>query len=251
MSSIRDQLSSYDKKVGPRVGGRLAVTIDTSRLSHLGCGARCLKYFLMGFNVFIMVAGGALVAAGAYAQSSDVFALAGPGVINAVISMGALLVGLGSIGLIGSMNESRFFLSIFGTLLVLMMLVLLILGSICISYQGQEDSLVARTWLTISPEERCRIEFDYTCCGLVTFNDSYGWNGYACNNGANSNCPAQATTGCVYILGNQLRSYWTGFGAAGITMGIILLVGLATSCWLMTGITNANREVMKSRKRHR
>jgi hypothetical protein len=109
MSSITEQLSSYGKSTGPRAKGfRLGATIDTSRLSQLGCGGKCCKLALMALSIFLVLAGIGILAGGAYATNNlDVIAAIGPDFTNAIIAFGVLLIVIGALGLAGAMNESR------------------------------------------------------------------------------------------------------------------------------------------------
>jgi hypothetical protein len=99
---------------GARMKGfRLSSTIDTSRLSQLGCTGRCCKISLTALASFLIVTGIAICAGAGYAnQNSDVLAAIGTSFANLVLAFGVILMFVGSIGLGGAVRESRALLSL-------------------------------------------------------------------------------------------------------------------------------------------
>jgi hypothetical protein len=274
MPSIREQLKSYETGLGKRMG-RLAITIDQGQVSQLGFTAKGMQIYLKGLCIFLVISSIIILATGSYADSSnDSIQALGSGFINIVYMCGAFLLIMGVTGLCGSVRESRLLLFVFAFLVGCMTIILIILAAVALSYVGQEASLLNRFWQGASDGERAAIQNNWFCCGANTnpcINYYPDWNvgkkeqGYypgrtECSSlimGQSSGqditnaeaqyeyqlpslpCPppsGNTPPGCTGLLVNSLKSAATGFGVAGIFLGVFCLSGMLATCCLLSGI---------------
>lgn len=242
MSSIKDQLASYGRSTGPRSHGfRLSSTIDTSRFSKLGCGAKCCKFSLMGLSIFLILVGIGTLAGGAYAMNNlEVVDAIGPDFTNCIIAFGVLLIIIGSLGLAGSMNESRAVLACFLVLMSLMCLVLLIFGAWALSNQNKEGNILARAWQQMTSDQKHRIEKAYGCCG------AHYWG--SATNPAMCPCNQNECGGCIPRMITDFRNLYTAFGAIYIIVAAFMLLTLVVAYCLMSGIAKSQEKPGKGQK---
>jgi len=244
MSTIREQLDAYKASTGPRKKGfRLSSTIDTSRLSSLGIGARCCKLSLMGLSIFLILSAIAILAGGAYAMNNlEIIAAIGPDFTNSILAFGVILLIIGSLGLAGSMKENRMVLACFLLVMGIMMLVLLIFGAWAVSNEGKEAEVMSTAWRAFSEEQKRTIANAYYCCG------AYYW-GVAVDD-AEHNCPCTADQcgGCFPPMIEDYRRLYTSFGAVFIILSGIMAATIVTAYCLMSGVAKAQQS-KKSTKR--
>jgi hypothetical protein len=233
MSSLSDQLKAYSSTTGPRSKGfRLGASIDTSRLSQLGCGGRCCKLALMGLSIFLFCAAIGILAGGAYANSSlEIQAAIGNDFTNSIIAFGVILLFISVIGLAGAMRESRMILACFLLIMGLMMIVLLVFGAWALSNLGKEAVILARAWQAFSASEKVAVQNAYTCCGTTY------WGG--ATDTKDCPCPKTECGGCFPKMITDFRNLYTAFGVVFILIGVVLLAGLVTAFCLLKGIASA------------
>lgn len=226
----------YFRSLGTR-SGRLAVTVDTSRLSRLGFSGKCCKYVCMGLSMFLSVAGIAILAAGAYVgKNEQIFDVVGQGFANAVIAVGVFLFITGAFGLAGALNENRLLLNIYAAVLVILLIILFVLGSFAVSKTGQELDVVGRAWQYLSNDERVHVEIFYICCG---FNWATQLPGVPCPNG---NPPP-----CAPMLAADYKKMAQGFGGTGIFLGIVALTGVISACCINNAIDKQLEDEAKAK----
>lgn len=210
MSSISDQLKSYSSATGPRSKGfRLGASIDTSRLSQLGCGGRCCKLALMGLSIFLFCAGVGVLAGGAYVgQNLEIGVVIGNDFTNAILAFGVILIFISVLGLAGAMRESRMILACFLLVMGIMMLVLLIFGAWALSNLGKEQVVLARAWQAFSEDEKHSVENAYTCCGAMWWGDTKDPE-HTCP----TVCQKKNSCGpCFPMMITDFRNLYTAFG---------------------------------------
>lgn len=110
-ASLGDDLSNYGSQ-HKRTGLRLASTMGPLNVSQLGVGSRVLKWVLIGWTVLVMVFGAILVAVAAYVTQSEIVDVVGHQVTNAAIAIGVIHIVVGTVGLVGTVRESRIGLTI-------------------------------------------------------------------------------------------------------------------------------------------
>ena len=232
MSSISDQLKSYSSSTGPRAKGfRLGATIDTSRLSALGCGGKCCKLALMGLSIFLILTAIGVLAGGAYAgQNVDVVAAIGNDFTNTIIAFGVILLIIGALGLAGAMNENRMLLACFLLIMALMTLVLLIFGAWALSNIGKEANILSRAWQQMSQDQKKHIQNAYMCCGTTYWAGSFAPT-RECPCGKNE-CPG----GCFGKMIADYRNLYTAFGVVFILIAVVKISTIITAFCLMRSV---------------
>lgn len=245
---IQAALGEYESNVGKRTG-RLAVTVDRGQVSTLGVTARCMKIFLVGLALFLLIAGIIVLATGQYASnSSDAIEAVGTALISAVYCMGAFLVIVGFAGLVGARTETRFCLLIFTGLLGALFIALLIIGawSVAQVQEGKVYNLVYSYYSNVGVDTRRAIMLDYQCCGPnvpcqgVAINDCPMDPSLLCRQNNTCTCadvlPPANIQSCVPLITSDVEKSYTAFGAVGIAISIICLGGILGACCLMSGI---------------
>jgi len=236
MASISEQLSSYSQSTGPRAKGfRLSSTIDTSRLSQLGCGGRCCKLSLTAMACFLIVTGIAIAAGAGYAnQNSDVLAAIGTSFANLVLAFGVVLMFVGSIGLGGAVRESRALLSLFMCILGCFMLAMLIFGAWALSNLGKEGVVLGRAWQAMGSDQKLHIEAAYGCCGAYYWGEATDVKKCPKICQTANNCP-----GCFPQMISDYRQLYTAFGVVFLIVSCIMIATIVSTFCLMSGIAKA------------
>lgn len=241
--------------VGKRVG-RLAITIDTGRLSKLGCGGKCMKFYLYGMSIFLMCVGIAFLAAGAYVKNMVEFnEMAGSTLANGVIAAGVFLLLCGALGAGGAWNESRPVLTAFNIFMGLLFVMLLIMGAYAASKIGQESDIVGRAWINFDQDTKTTLQQALGCCGATSYYLATDINSLGCYKDVtyvfNANNPPATQYQCIQCcfpkLISKLKASYTGIGVAGIVIAVILISSLVASCVVVSGL-NAHDEQMKKSK---
>lgn len=208
-------------------------TTDFGVTAHPSCAALCA--------LCVQLVGIGTLAGGAYAMNNlDVIDAIGPDFTNCIVAFGVLLIVIGSLGLAGSMNESRGVLACFLVLMSLMCLVLLIFGAWALSNQKKEGEILSRAWQQMTTDQKMRIEKAYPCCG------AYFWG--SATNPELCPCNRDQCGGCIPPMITDFRNLYTGFGAVYIIVSGFMLLTLVIAYCLMSGIAKSQEEQAKGRK---
>lgn len=242
MSSIKDELDGYNRSTGPRKKGqRLGATVTTFG-SDLSCGSRCCKFSLLGLAIFLVCAGIAILAAGAYVQNnSDIVDITGTQLTSIVIAFGVLVLLIGVLGTAGSKMESRAVLSCFLVINSLMLIAIIIVGAWALSKEGKEEEIIAKAWQNASSDTKQRLQNNYYCCGCYYYGQATD----------TSKCPAGAKDPCMQYMKPDFMKIYTGFGVAFVILGSIMISGIVMGYCLMSGISDSAAKKKKSGRSRR
>lgn len=196
--------------------------------SKLGCGGKCLKWYLLVMNFFFLIFGFVLLVVAAYAMTSSFSDLLGHWFTPVVIVAAAVIL-LGITGIGGAAKEWRLVLYVYSLVLGIMFLCVLILSIYAVTQKGNEANIVTPAWKVAPPDVLNRIQNTYSCCGLWP-NTSF----------PNLSCPNVTNApACGPLIVEDFQSAYTPIGIAGVTLGFLLFSGLLGSALLACAITDS------------
>eukprot|EP00163_Fabomonas_tropica_P023697 TRINITY_DN410_c0_g1_i3.p1 TRINITY_DN410_c0_g1~~TRINITY_DN410_c0_g1_i3.p1 ORF type:complete len:218 (-),score=52.78 TRINITY_DN410_c0_g1_i3:322-975(-) len=152
-----------------------------------------------------------------------------PNVLYGVIALGALITLVSFLGCCGACSHVK------GALRVYFVLVALLLcGQIfVVVYANFHTDLGQDVWNGLSDEDRRTVQDDLTCCGFdqtVTpaLRDQL-------------QCPDDATQNCETVLEDRLKKYRKIIITVVVMTGLLQVLSLIASAWLIRSITQAKR----------
>jgi len=206
------------------------------RRANLKCGGRALRLFMLGANAVLLIFAIGILAGASYNSQANVFILLNTWFTPALV-MGAFLLMISLLGVLGSLTKSRCVLWIYVLLMILIALIDLIISSYAISKLNDSESLVADAWAASPTGIREDLQETFSCCGLETYKDKE----------AALPCPADAGdnetgTACLDPMAAQFTAYGTGVPTFGLILFFGLLVVIVLAWWLIRSIAAAIRE---------
>jgi len=243
-NSLESELDNYDKKYGHRGAlgnGALARAYIGSKLT---CGAKMLRYVVMGLNAFFLIVGFIVIIVGAVALQVNVVDLVGKEFLIAVVFFGCFMFVLSLFGAFGAYFEKQIIVGVYVFIIGCMFLIFLIGCSWAISKRNDTDELVTSAWNNVNNEAKKSVQDHYECCGLT----EYGVNaGLPCP----SNSTGTATGPCLDILVDAFNSSYQGFAIFGLILAFILLFNLVLGILLIRGFNQRDAGLVSDRAQTR
>jgi len=208
---------------------------NKSENGTLSKAQKCFQRFLVVVNVVFLVFAIVLISVGAVAYTTQVGSLTGSTIPQGIVAIGVFIMFVSFLGCFGAWKESRTLLGIYFFFMFLFSVLLLAVG-IGVSTKKEEASYyISQGWMTRANKDIWNtLQKSYSCCGLVTWNDTFGvWP-----------CPQSSFAtqqACLIPLINSFNSQYNNLAGVGISLSVLMLLTMVFVCRLIQGIKAKSR----------
>ncbi|XP_077339778.1 tetraspanin-31 [Lithobates pipiens] len=143
-------------------------------------GFTCSKNALCALNVVYMLVGLLLIGVAAWGKSFGI--VSSIEIIGGVIAVGAFLLIIAIVGLIGAVSHHQVMLFIYMVVLILIFIFQLVVSCSCLAMnRSQQEHFLNNTWTHLGNVTRRELEKNLNCCGLLNntnikeFNEEYAF----------------------------------------------------------------------------
>jgi len=179
------------------------------------------RRYLFGLNIALEIWGITLCALGGAVNRSETFnVLLSSSLSTGIIFVGVIVIIIALLGLVDAYIDHTWINVSYMAVLTLMCLIQLIVALLVVSDAHNADGIISNAWLSANNATLLQIEYDFSCCGLVTYKDKYA--AFPCPTTA---VPRDCVTGLIASL--QQR-YWAA-GYVGIAVWVWMVSSLCVS----------------------
>jgi len=237
MNAIFDRTAFYD--------GDLYSTKGSS--PALSSAQGCFKWSLLFANTLFLIFGVVLMSVGAYALNNPVGALSGQTLPQGLIAMGVFIMFVSLLGGISAWVESRNLLFIYFFFLLLFTIILFCVGIAVYVKRNDSATYINEGWTAANTDLRRSLQSAFSCCGLLTWNDSQAvlpCPGYSFSSSGAiiATPPPSFMVGCSAALQSSFNSSFTTAGGCAIAFAVIMILGMAFVLYLINGIKKKRLE---------
>ncbi|KAI9140147.1 Tetraspanin family-domain-containing protein [Paraphysoderma sedebokerense] len=201
-----------------------------SRQSSIAATAWVLKNLVLLINVLALFAGVALFAIGIFTYTKEsIVVLTSTTLPTACVVLGLFVLAVAFFGICGAANESPIFLKVYFSLISILIIAELIIGTIAFTHVGDLDYYLEKSWKTAYDPKQSQqttivtVQNYFKCCGFKSTTDM----------AIPENCSELKgfTKSCFEIIDTSFTNSLEGLGIGVITLGIIELL-----CLLFVGL---------------
>lgn len=221
-----------------RAYGNTTFQRSDSDNSKLSAGGKCVRWCLIGMNIFFLILGLTIIGLGLYVYNTDVMvAVGGSAKVLPILVLvtGAVVSFISFLGCCSAKQEIRCLLYLYILIIIVVLVLEFILAVVVLTKSNKAREVVKDGWTSMSDADRNSWQSKLDCCGFDTFNVTAG-----------SVCPPKATSSCVDSLEDRFQSAITVLGVALIVVIAYEVFSILFSYCLIRSIRTAKEATFNS-----